>query len=433
MAVREDDELIIHVAGDAPAAQMMRRYWVPVALDEELTEAGGAPVRVRLFGENLVAVRDSTGTLGLMQEACPHRLASLALGRNEEGGLRCIYHGWKFAVDGSCLDMPTEPAESTFRERMRVRAYPVREGGGLVWAYLGPAEHAPPFPAFDWTTKPRSALATMKFLENANYLQAAEGSIDSAHTRFLHRGSSSIRGAGEEQRRNALSRDLAPRLEVADTTYGFRYAAIRRPNEDADVRRYVKITRYVFPTTAILSEPLSSARPALVQIFVPVDDEHTMHYSIFHALHGEALDEATIRREHALVPGVDVDARWHLRRTTENWWLQDRPAMQNGSWAGIPGVMTQDVAVQESMGPIVDRSAERLGTSDVAIIRLRRRLVESVRGFLAGEAPPGLRTPVDYGRIGAVPQLVIGVDEPWQDVATFPGEYAPAAAASRMT
>jgi phthalate 4,5-dioxygenase oxygenase subunit len=428
-----DDELIRRVSGDAPAAQMMRRYWVPFALDEELHEPDGPPVRVRLFGESLVAFRDTAGSLGLVQEACPHRLASLALGRNEDGGLRCIYHGWKFGRDGRCLEMPTEPAvlrqaqdDRSFASRMRLRSYPVREAGGLVWTYLGPADLEPAFPAFDWTQQPRAQLARMKFVENVNYLQAVEGSIDSAHTRFLHRGSSSIKRAREEELRNALSRDLAPRLEVADTTYGFRYVAIRRPNEDAQKQRYVKITRYVFPTTAITSRPLSSSRPGLVQMFIPVDDEHTLHFSIFHALDGEPVDEDTIRREHALVPGIDLDERFRLRRNEANWWLQDRAAMRNGSWTGISGVMNQDVSVQESMGPIVDHRLEHLGTSDIAIIRLRRKLAEAVRGFLAGEPPPGLDAPLDYARITHVPQLLIGNDERWEDVGTFPGEYAEA-------
>lgn len=202
MAARTDVDAVCRITGDAPAGRMMRRYWFPVALDEELAEPDGAPVRVRILGERLIAFRDSRGELGLTKEACPHRLASLALGRNEEGGLRCIYHGWKFGTDGRCLAMPTEPAESSYRARMRIAAYPVREAGGLVWAYLGPREHEPPFPAFDWTAKARSHLACMKFVEKVNYLQAAEGAIDSAHTRFLHRGSSSFRYAEEERRRN---------------------------------------------------------------------------------------------------------------------------------------------------------------------------------------------------------------------------------------
>ncbi len=173
----------------------------------------------------------------MIAEACPHRLASLALGRNEEGGLRCIYHGWKFDVHGACADMPTEPGNYGFRERMRVTSYPVREAGGIVWAYLGPAGEEPALPAYDWTTDPRTHVAHLKFVENANYLQAVEGSIDSAHTRFLHRGTLDPQ---EEATRNALSLDLAPRLEVMDTTYGFRYVAIRTPNKDADKFKYVE-------------------------------------------------------------------------------------------------------------------------------------------------------------------------------------------------
>ena len=420
----EEHALITRIAGDAPAGAMMRRYWLPACWAAEVAERDGAPVRVRMLGRNLVAFRDTNGALGLIDAACPHRLASLALGRNEEGGLRCIYHGWKFDVRGRCVEMPTEPPGYAFAERIHVGSYPVREGGGLVWAYLGPPEIEPAFPAYDWTALPRDQIAHLKFIENVNYLQALEGTVDSAHTRFLHRGADALYRAAEERKRTELSRDLAPRLEVADTTYGFRYAAIRRPNVDPEQFRYVKIARFVMPTTAILSRPLAEDRPTLVQIFVPMDDEHTMHYSIFHSLNGQPLDERALQEVSRCVPGVDVGANWELRNNEANWWNQDRPAMKNGSYTGVYGVMNQDVAVQESMGAIVDRSREHLGTSDVAIIRLRRRMLESVRRFMAGAPPIGLESPVDYRRLSTVPQELIGIDEPWRNVGTFPGEYA---------
>ncbi len=417
---KEQQELICRVSGDAPAARMMRRYWLPALWSDEVAQRDGAPVRVRMFGENLVAFRDSNGELGLIDEACPHRLASLALGRNEDGGLRCIYHGWKFGVDGSCLDMPTEPEEYNFKERVRMRSYPVREAGGLVWAYLGPAEFEPPFPAYDWTRQPRNQIAHVKFVEHANYLQMAEGAIDSAHTRFLHRGAIE---SNEEATRKKLSTDLSPRLEVADTVYGFRYVAIRKPNQDADKLRYVKMTRYVFPTTAVTSRPIERDNAALTQIFVPMDDEHTMHYSIWHKLNGQPIDEQAQREHYRMVPGVDLDAHWRPIRTMENWYQQDREAMVNGSWTGISGLMVQDVACQETMGPITDHERERLGTSDLAIIRLRRRLLESVRGFMAGAPPIGLDCRFDYANLTNIEQRAIGLDEPWQDVDSFPGEY----------
>jgi phthalate 4,5-dioxygenase oxygenase subunit len=416
----EESTLIRRIAGDTPAGQMMRRYWFPALLAEEVAEPDCDPVRVRILGENLVAFRDSRGRLGIVTEACPHRLTSLALGRNEEGGLRCIYHGWKFDVGGRCLDMPTEPADYGYRDRVRIAAYPVREAGGLVWTYLGPPEREPAFPAFPWTALPRTHVAVLKFLEHVNYLQAAEGAIDSAHTRFLHRGSV---GEGEEAKRNAISLDLAPRLEVADTTYGFRYAALRRPLRDPDRFTYAKVTRFVFPTTAVTASSFDPARPDLSQIFVPVDDEWTMHYTILHSLDGKPLDERAIRRQQRLEPGVDLDRWFRPHATAENWWNQDRAAMRGASWTGMVGVMNQDTACQESMGPLVDHRREHLGTSDVAIIRMRRRMLENVRRFMAGQPPIGLDAAIPYDRLGNVPQRVIPIDEPWQLIDTYPGEY----------
>src|SRR5580698_8993836 len=177
MLTREENELITRVEGDAPAGRLMRRYWLPALLSDEVAEPDGTPVRVRLVGQNLVAFRDSKGELGVMDAHCPHRLASLALGRNEEGGLRCIYHGWKFDVRGRCVEMPTEPAGYGYADRVSVRSYPVRDAGGLLWTYLGPPELEPPFPAYDWTSLPRNQIAHLKFVEHTNYLQAAEGTI----------------------------------------------------------------------------------------------------------------------------------------------------------------------------------------------------------------------------------------------------------------
>jgi phthalate 4,5-dioxygenase oxygenase subunit len=416
----QQQDLICRVTGDAPAGQMFRRYWFPVLLAEEVAEPDGTPVRVRLLGTDLVAFRDTAGALGMLAAACPHRLASLALGRNEERGLRCIYHGWKFAADGRCMEMPTEPPDSTFAQRLRAAAFPVREAGGLIWTYIGPPELEPPFPAYEFTRQPREQIATAKYLQRSNYLQMAEGAIDSAHTRFLHRGSNE---SNEAAHREAVSRDLAPRLEAADTCYGFRYAAIRRPNVNPETTRYVKETRYVFPAGAVTSAPLERENAALTQFFVPVDDERTMHFSIWHSLVGKPVDQDRYRKKNLMVPGVDLDAAWTPLRNLDNWYQQDRAAMRDGSWTGIPSLMLQDAAVQETMGAITDHTQERLGTSDVAIIRLRRRMFESVERFMEGRAPVGLGTAFDYGRLTHIEQKVIGIDEPWENVSTFPGEY----------
>jgi phthalate 4,5-dioxygenase len=421
---RDEQMLISRIEGAAPAGQMLRRYWHPALLSEEVAERDGPPVRVRLFGQDYVAFRDSNGEVGLLDAACPHRLASLGLGRNEEGGLRCIYHGWKFDVRGRCVDMPTEPPDSTFAQRLRTGAYAVREAGGFVWAYLGPPELEPAFPAFDWTGLPRNQIALLKFVQNTNWLQAVEGSIDTIHTRILHRGMlATIPGLqNQEAMRDQLTSDATPRLETVDTSYGFRYAAIQKPNLDAGKFKVVKVTRFVFPMTTVTSKQLQAQR-AVDLIFVPIDDMHTMSYSVWHTLDGSPIDEQAERERACLVPGIDLDAAWRPHAKLENWYQQDREAMKNGSWTGIRSLLVQDAACEETMGAFTDHTREHLGTTDVAIIRLRRRMLESVRCFLAGDPPIGLGTPIDYALLDHVDFGLIGIDERWQDLQTFPGEY----------
>jgi phthalate 4,5-dioxygenase oxygenase subunit len=411
MLSKDENDLLTRITGNAPAGQMLRRYWLPACWSDEVAEPDGTPVRVRMFGQDFVAFRDTAGTVALVDAACPHRRASLALGRNDAGGLRCIYHGWKFDARGACVDMPTEPGDSSFARRTRIGSYPVRDAGGLIWAYLGPAEHEPAFPAYDWTALPRDHIAHMRYAERANWLQCAEGTIDTTHSWFLHSGATP-----DWKLRSSVSMDFSPKLEAEDTPYGFRYAAIRRPIANPETHQYVKITVYAFPSTGIIARPMDDTLATLIQIFVPVDDERTMVYSVMHSFNGKPLDETAIRTSLHLRPGIDVDANWQPRFCTADGWIQDRAAMKTGaSYTGIDGFPNQDVAVQESMGHIVDRSQEHLGTSDIAIIRMRKRMLESVRRFMAGEAPVGLGVAVEYANLYAE-QAIIPIGEPWQSV-----------------
>ena len=420
MLSAEDNELLTRVTGNAPMEQMMRRYWVPACLEEEVAEPGGAPVRSQIFGERLVVWRDSDGKLGVVDERCPHRLASLALGRNEEGGLRCIYHGWKFGVDGGCMDMPTEPHEKGFRDRMKLRSYPVREAGGMVWTYLGPPNEQPAFPEYDWMKLPRNQFATVKVGERVNYAQAIEGAIDSSHSWFLHQGI-----IWDWKKRAEISMDTSPKLEAEDTSYGFRYAAIRVPTKNPDTEKYVRVTIFLVPFTCFIPRPLEKSQNAHIQIFVPVDDERTIFYGVFFSQDGSPVDEAETRRKHHVVPGVDLDRNWFRLAHEGNWYNQDRAAMKAGtSWTGIEGFSNQDMACQESMGPIVDRTAEHLGTSDIAIIRMRKRMLEAVRLFQDGKPLIGLDPSIPYDRI-RTEQLIVPIDQPWQSVGAYAGEYAP--------
>ena len=413
MLTHEDNDLLTRVTGDAPMGRMMRRYWVPACLAEEVAENDGAPVRTTILGEKLVVFRDTNGTVAVIDERCPHRLASLALGRNEEGGIRCIYHGWKFDTAGTCVDMPTEPSEHTFRDRIKLRSYPAYEAGGMVWTYLGPVGTAPEFPLLDWMKLPRDQYALVKVGERVNYAQAIEGSIDSSHSWFLHQGI-----LWDWKLRHSISTDTAPKMEAEDTPYGFRYAAIRIPNENPEHDRYVRVTVFVLPFVALIPRPIDRTKNAHVQVFVPVDDERTMFYGVFFSQNGSPVDEPAVRRAHSLEPGVNLDRNWIKLGNESNWFLQDRAAMKAGDWTGIKGFTNQDMACQESMGPIVDRTQEHLGTSDIAIIRMRRRMLEAVRRFQNGEPLIGLTNDIDWSRVKSE-QLIMPIDQPWQSLGTI--------------
>ena len=418
MLSREENHLLTIVDAGTPMGVALRRYWFPALLSEELVESDGTPVPVRLLGEELVAWRDSKGRIGLMDERCPHRRASMTLGRNEDCALTCIYHGWKFDVSGACLEMPTEPPGYNFKNRIRIKAYPTHEAGGIIWTYMGPPDVQPPFPAYKFTSMPTGRVGVVKIGIRTNYLQTVEGAIDSAHSWFLHRGSSR-----DWEKRLAISEDQSPRLEAEDTAYGFRYAAIRKPIENPETTKYVRVTLFAAPSTAFIPPPLNPDLPVHTQIFVPMDSKTTMLFDVFYAQNDTPVDQAELRRSlHAQV-GVDLDERGFRFAKRENRWNQDRVAMKDGSWTGILGFQNQDIAAQESMGRIVDRSQEHLGTSDVAVIRMRRRLLETVRRSQAGEPLVGLEHPVAYERM-ASEQRVIPIDEAWQHVGAHAGEVS---------
>jgi phthalate 4,5-dioxygenase oxygenase subunit len=408
MLSQAENELLTRVEGDAPMGQLFRRYWLPMLLSEEIAEPDGAPVAVKVVGQELVAFRDTNGRVGVLDAGCPHRLASFVLGRNEECGIRCIYHGWKFDVDGNCMDMPTEPDDRGFKDRLKANAYPVREAGGIVWAYLGPRDRQPAFPAFPWTAYPVDHVGVAKSGYRTNYMQAVEGAIDSAHSWYLHSGSSR-----DWEKRFAVSRDQSPRLEAEDTPYGFRYAAIRVPNVDPDTTKYARVTIFNLPSTSSIPPPLDPEQPAHTSIFVPIDDEHTMLFDVYHSQNGKPVDQTALRRRLKVEPGVDLDEDWFFHGNRKNRWNQNRAAMKTGSYTGIPGFQNQDTAAVESMGAISERTREHLGQSDVAIIRMRRRLADALKMFRAGDVPLGLDPAVDYPSIRSA-QGVIPKDAPWQ-------------------
>lgn len=431
MLSREENELLCGVGPGTPMGQMLRRYWLPACLSEEL-EPEGAPVRIRLLGEDLVAFRDAAGTVSILDEHCPHRGASLALARSEDCALTCIYHGWKIAGNGEILDTPAEPEESDFRSRVRHVAYAAREAGDVIWAYMGPPGLEPTFPAFEWTLRPAHQRRVIKMREECNWVQSLEGVIDSAHSNFLH--SMEIRPSAEAAVPNGAtkyvgevgqttamlrpSNDTRPRLEVQNTDYGFRYAAIRKPLVEPDKYKYIRTTAFVAPCHGFFSPPEGWI---FVQIFVPMDETHTMTYYV--QCHREqTVDPEKLPAYAGGRPGIDIDADARKIRTPENNFLQDRVAMKaKQSFSGIYGVVTQDMAVQESMGPIYDRTREHLGTSDVAIIRFRNVMLNSVRSFQKGGIPLGLERPFPYERVRAE-EKIVPLDVPWQTIGAYAGE-----------
>lgn len=398
MLSREDNDLVTRVGQDTPMGRTMRMYWIPALLARELPEPDSPPVRVRLLGENLVAFRDSKGRIGLLDELCPHRLASLFFGRNEECGLRCVYHGWKFDVAGACVDMMNEPEEHDFKHKVRTTAYPTCELGGIVWAYLGPPERLPPLPRFAWTQAPETHRHVTKVIQECNWLQGLEGGIDTSHAPIMHRLLSESSARGGFKPSNPFVRGKAPNLVVDLTDYGYQYAGIRALGS---AEMHIRTYHFVLPFHQI--RPSKSVRGHAVDaghIWVPIDDETTMVYNWSCSFEREPLDEED-RLERGLGNGpLDVDPRtFRSRANRHNDYLIDRAAQRHESFTGIDGINVQDRAIQESMGRIVDRSREHLGPADKAIIQARKLLRDAVRTVEAGGTPGGVRP--SYARVHA--------------------------------
>ncbi|MBM2811327.1 MAG: (2Fe-2S)-binding protein [Chloroflexi bacterium] len=412
MLTREENELLTRVGPGTPMGGMLRRYWIPACLSEELPESDCDPIRVRLLGEDLVAFRDSSGRPGVLEEYCPHRGASLHLGRNEEGGLRCIYHGWKMDVDGNVLDMPCEPEGSTFKERVKAVAYPVREQGRTIWVYMGPREHMPPFPNFEWTLVPDGNRSIAKVMEEANWLQAVEGTVDSSHADVLHNGADTL--LNRDPNRPA---DTKPEIGFRDTAYGFWTCSWRRHQDDPEHFNRVHTTNMILPFFCLVP-PRGHYH---IHSYVPMDDTHTWDYSIYYSPTLTINHEKTMARR-TVMPGVDLYPDRRKIRNLSNDYGQDRQAMrERRSFSGIGDNPHEDHGIQESMGPILDRSREHLGAVDVGIIHLRQVLLEAVRGFQRGEPPLGIAPSIAYDQIRSL-RRILPREVPWTEAYDYPAE-----------
>ena len=385
----EQNLRLIQTGPGTPMGEVFRRYWIPALLATELPEPDCAPVRVKLLSERLIAFRTTAGELGLMDEFCAHRGVSLWFGRNEENGLRCPYHGWKYASTGQCVEVPSEPVESGYCGTIKLTSYPLVERGGILWTYMGPPELQPALPMYEWATVPDSQCHISKRQQDCNYLQAMEGGLDSFHSTFLHRMSVGDDPLLKRDARSAalLKADAHPEFVPLESPGGL-YIATRR-NADED-QYYWRVTQWMMPCFNLF--PPYEGNPYGAHAWVPIDDEHVSTYSIdYHP--DRALTEAEIAAMEAgkgihslLIPGT-----FRPVANIDNDYLIDRVAQkERRTFCGVMGVAEQDAAVQESMGAVTNRSRENLVGTDNGIIMTRQRLLRAASAVEAGSPPPGI-------------------------------------------
>ncbi|MGH6981212.1 MAG: Rieske 2Fe-2S domain-containing protein [Stellaceae bacterium] len=423
MMTRQENETLCRVGADTPMGRTMRRYWHPIATSAQLPAPDCAPLRTKLLGENFVVFRDSNGKIGVLDEGCPHRGVSLALGRVEEGGLRCLYHGWKFNTEGKLLETPNHP-DPRICDVVKANAYPVHEASGLIWTYIGDKAHQPPFRRYAFDEVPASHRVIHRIDVQANYLQLAEGGVDSSHVGILH--TNQVRPSWRAMRQSsdqgvldaAVMEDNAPSLEIEDTPFGYHYAAIRNSMAGGGLRN-VRVTPFILPTLRVI--------PATFYYFnvfeTPMDDVSTATYIVTHS------DRPLSDEEITKVVGLD-DTRFYSRGEcafTATWadrLGQDRASMKH-NWTGLWGIQREDAVMALAAGPILDRTKEHLVAADQAVVRLRRRLMDAVKLVESGHAPPGLHL-TDLTKVLARDQDV-GPEIPWQDLAREHQEFAAAA------
>ena len=399
MLSTQDNTLLTQIGPGTPMGNLMRRYWLPAVMSREIAEPDSPPVRVSLLGERLVAFRDTNGAVGILAENCAHRGTSLYYGRNEECGLRCIYHGWKYDIAGNVVDTPAEPEGNALGPKVKQPSYPCHEVAGLVWTYMGPPASKPLFPDYLFNHVPVETTWTTKAILECNWLQCMEGEVDSAHLSFLHREWGNYEF---DDRQGLFKQDIAPAYEIEETDFGMRLVAIR---DASDGQQYVRVSSFVMPVTAWISGSGSKSP----HIYVPIDDHRTWRIDLG-ILDHVATDRDRVR-EHQIRPD------FRKVRNVDNNYLQDREIQRKGDFTGIEDFMNEDAAATESMGPIYDRTREHLGVSDRGVISLRRYLLAQVRSFADGGTPPHQVTDPARNNMRHVDTLaeVIPANVHWRD------------------
>ncbi len=402
MLSTEDTNVLCRVGRGTPMGEMMRQYWLPVGYSEEY-EAEGQPQRVRLLGEDLIVWRDASGTPAFVEANCPHRGAGLFFGRVEGPGLRCAYHGWMFDASGQCIDMPNEPAESNFKSKVKTKAYRGADYGGVTWIYMGPDQDNPPaLPEFEWGKVPVENVShAQKIVYECNWMQALEGELDSTHVYFLH----TRLDPDESPKYGLYHNDKRAKFHIVDKEYGFTYGAERA---ELDGNVYWRTTQFLFPIYGMFP-----AQDGVVPLsmYTPIDDYHTLHMGVWWRpvgeMPGRERPRGTLADEPgALSPGVgpmkpeqhgNFFAKWWPQAAPDSDFLMNEDVKKTKNMTGIPTVRLQDAAVLHSMGPIMDRTREHLGTTDASIIRARRMMIRAARAFHEhGVPPPAAQHPEMY-------------------------------------
>jgi len=383
MTTAAENAILTQTGPGTPMGELFREYWLPAAMSDEL-KADGDPMRLMLLSEKLIAFRDSSGKVGVMDHRCPHRCASLFFGRNEEGGIRCVYHGWKFDADGNCTDMANVPPHQDFKHKVHAKAYPTRERNGLIWVYMGKRKQPPPLPEIDMNLVPAERCNIRFTQRECNYLQGVEGELDTSHVGIMHFG---LQAASDFSLRNNTSKytvtNRAPEYKIEETDYGHIYAA-HRPAEEGST--YWRFGQFLFPFWTM--PPINEmATNVLARAYVPMDDTHTMIVALvqkgaYGARDGmsNADNIAGASQNYPYLPNTtDWYGRWRLKLNMANDFGIDREVQRTRSYTGIEGVQMQDQAIQESMGPILERGNEHLAPSDIMINRVRRQLVKAAQ------------------------------------------------------
>jgi phthalate 4,5-dioxygenase len=408
----EQNKFITETGPGTPMGALLRRYWVPVMHAEELPENECPPVRVKIMSERLLAWRDTQGRYALTDEFCAHRGISLWFGRNEENGLRCPYHGWKYDHTGQCIDVPSEPAESGFCNKIKLKSYPLIERGGVLWAYMGPPELQPPPPEWEFATVPTRQSIITKRLQECNWLQALEGGIDSSHVSFLHRGDLNTDPMFKGAKGNQYNlNDARPFFEVVESPGGL-YIGARRNAENGNY--YWRITQWVMPTFTMI--PPRGDHCVHGHFWIPIDDQNCWTWSYdYHPTRPLKESEVAAVRAGKGIHVQYIPGTFRPTANKDNDYLMDRGAQKRGeTYSGVGGFAMQDAAVQESMGPIVDRAKENLVSTDNGIIMMRHRLLRALKAMEKGEQPPGIDLAHQRVRSAAV---VLPPDQPFKDAA----------------